>query len=295
VVYGVSLFLLAPWAVSGAQNLSVTWSRPPPLQLTTGQTFRVEWLSTGAPDHMHVHWHPVDPTAPFGPIPNSTADVSGLNHDGFALLTAPMVHENGLPISCPTVVRYAVHVASASDVLASNYSSVVQITVQPRQMLGYPDVILDYFDSGLAGIPGPFGGYDVTVGSGPVPVSLDVVLGADPCPHTNFLSLPTGSYVTVGFTDESITNGPEADFFIEEIGDVEEIAEVYVSPNYTDFFFAGIAHAGGRTPFDLSQINAGGESIVALRLVGFSLDGISPGFDFAGVEISPTSIGPPGV
>ncbi|NEP81125.1 MAG: hypothetical protein F6K39_24990, partial [Okeania sp. SIO3B3] len=64
----------------------------------------------------------------------------------------------------------------------------------PTSGIGFADVVLDYFDSGAGPIPGPYGN-DVPV----EPVSLDIILGSD---EDGFLSLPTDSFVTVGFTDE---------------------------------------------------------------------------------------------
>jgi hypothetical protein len=72
-------------------------------------------------------------------------------------------------------------------------------------MIGYADVVLDYHDSGAGPVSGPYGG--THPGSFPVPVSTDVVLEDDPGASVDFLSLPTGSYVTVGFTDETVIDG----------------------------------------------------------------------------------------
>ena len=75
----------------------------------------------------------------------------------------------------------------------------------------------------------------------PIPVLLDVVLDDDPNPTVDFLSLPTDSYVTVGFTDETIVDGVGDDIFIQELGDSGERAEVFVSSNGLDFVSLGIA------------------------------------------------------
>ena len=81
--------------------------------------------------------------------------------------------------------------------------------------VGYADTVLDFFDSGAGPLAGPYGG--TFPGTFPVAVSTSVVLGADG-PVADFLSLPTGSFVTVGFTDETVIDGVGNDLFISEIG-----------------------------------------------------------------------------
>ncbi len=86
---------------------------------------------------------------------------------------------------------------------------------------------------------GPYGGTwsGITPGVFPVPVSLDVVLGDDPNPTIDFLSLPTGSYVTVGFTDGTVFDGLGDGFIIKEAGPAGERADVFVSANLMDFIY----------------------------------------------------------
>lgn len=75
---------------------------------------------------------------------------------------------------------------------------------------GFADVILDYFNSGTGTFDEPYG--SDSDNNFPVPVSTDIILGSD---TLGSLSLPTGSFVTVGFTDEIIVDGEGNDIFIE--------------------------------------------------------------------------------
>lgn len=157
---------------------------------------------------------------------------------------------------------------------------------------GFADVVLEYFDSGAGPIAGPYGVIDPDGdGSGSFePVSVDVVLGDDPGPSLDALSLPTDSFVTVGLIDEAVIDGPGDDIFIQETGAAGERAEVFVSSNFTDFTLLGIADDGVTTSFDLADI-AFDEPVRAVRIVGLDNQGASPGFDVVNVQVLPQSIG----
>src|SRR5262245_34701271 len=122
--------------------------------------------------------------------------------------------------------------------------------------IGYADIVLDYFDSGAGPILGPYGGTYPDGPGYPIPVSLNVVLGSDPGPtgFTDFLSLPTGSFVTVGFTDETVVDGPGNDIFIREVGPNGERANVFVSADLSNFVLLGVAADDVTTSFDLATI-----------------------------------------
>ena len=157
-------------------------------------------------------------------------------------------------------------------------------------LIGYADVVLDYFDSGAGPISGPYGG--TYPGSYPVPVSTSVVLGNDPGASVDFLSLPKGSYVTVGFTDETVVDGVGNDIFIQEAGAAGETAGIYVSSDLINFIFLGIAKDDTSTAFDLSSIGFLG-AVQAIKIVGWDSFGGSPGFDVVNVQVLPGSIGQP--
>jgi Ca2+-binding RTX toxin-like protein len=165
-------------------------------------------------------------------------------------------------------------------------------------MAFYADTVLEYFDSKVGPLPGPYGFFDPN-GNGffdpgeppvPSPISLNAVLGPDLAPGADALSLPTGSYVTVGFRNELIYNGPGNDLFIRELGEAGDRANVYVSANGKDFTYLGTAQDDVTTAFDLSTINYT-QSVKAVRIVGLDKNGASPGFDVANVQALQAIIG----
>jgi len=159
--------------------------------------------------------------------------------------------------------------------------------------IGFADVVLDFFDSGAGPIAGSYGGTFPGGPGFPIPVSTDVVLGDDPgsTGFTDFLSLPTGSFVTVGFTDETVIDGVGDDFFITEVSGQGEEADVFVSSNSVDFTFIGRANDGISTAFDLASIGFL-DPVQAIKIVGLDSLGGSPGFDVVNIKVLPGSIGP---
>lgn len=155
--------------------------------------------------------------------------------------------------------------------------------------LGYADIVIDYFDSGAGPLAGPYGGMGGIGGPFPVAVSTAVVVGSDVAGSETFLSLPTGSYVTVGFVDESVIDGVGNDIFIQEIGGAGERAEVYVSKDGLSFVLLGIAIDNVTTALDLAAIGFT-DAVTAIRIVGLDSGGGSPGFDVVNVQVLPGSI-----
>ena len=158
-------------------------------------------------------------------------------------------------------------------------------------VVGFADVVLGYFDSGAGPFAGPYGGLGGVGGAFPVAVPTSVVLGPDTAGSETFLSLPTGSYVTVGFLDETVLDGVGNDIFIQEIGASGERANVYVSSDNVNFVFLGIANDSITTAFDLASIGFAAP-VTAIRIEGLDSRGGSPGFDVVNVQVLPGSIGP---
>jgi RHS repeat-associated protein len=152
---------------------------------------------------------------------------------------------------------------------------------------GYADVILDYFNSGTGTFDEPYGSNNS--GAFPVLVPVDIILGSD---TQGALSLPTGSFVTVGFIDEIIIDGPGDDIFIPEVGAAGERAEVFVSSDFENFTFLGIGNGGTTSIFDLASIDFT-EPVRAIKIVGLDNGGASPGFDVINVQGLPDSIASP--
>jgi hypothetical protein len=161
------------------------------------------------------------------------------------------------------------------------------IAAPAQAVVGYADTVLDYFNSGAGPFPGPYGG--TFPGSFPVPVSTSVVLGGPTSP-ADFLSLPSRSFVTVGFTDETVVDGAGNDIFIGEVGASGERADVFVSRNGINFVFLGTATDDAITAFDLASIGWTG-AVTAVRIVGLDNFGGSPGFDVDFIQVLPGSIG----
>ncbi len=166
----------------------------------------------------------------------------------------------------------------------------------PAQTLGFADTVVEFFDSGEGTLPGggPQGGVYPPPASSPTSVSLSVVLGDDPDVPTvanpaDYLSLPQGSFVTVGFSDDVVFDGPGNDIFINEVGDADELADIYVSSQYStdpaDFVFIGQANGNTISGFDLAAIGFAVQ-VRAVKIVGLGLGGApgAPGFDLANVE-----------
>lgn len=156
-------------------------------------------------------------------------------------------------------------------------------------LIGYADVVVDYFDSGAGPMPGPYGGLGGISGGYPVSVSTNVVIGNDVPGSETFLSLPTGSYVTVRFTDEFVINGPGNDIFIQEIGVGGEDANVFVSSDGISFTLLGLAQDDVTTSLDLNSIGFLGQ-VSYVKIVGLDNGGGSPGFDVVNVQGLPGSI-----
>ncbi len=157
--------------------------------------------------------------------------------------------------------------------------------------IGFADVVVEYFDSGNGSLSCPEGqgGVFPPPASSATCVPLSVVLGDDPGSTSDYLSLSTGSFITVGFTDDVILDGVGNDIFISEVGDAEENAEIYISSvlstNTADFTFLGIANGNTVTSFDLATIGFTGQ-VRAVKIVSLENGGFpsAPGFDLANVE-----------
>jgi len=175
------------------------------------------------------------------------------------------------------------------QLLAAGLLASFAVVAPAHALVGFADVVLDYHDSGAGPIAGPYGG--TLLGAYPVAVSTSVVLGDDNPANPDFLSLPTGSYVTVGFTDEIVTDGLGDDIFVGETGPNGETANVYVSGDTVNFTFLGVASDVALNPFDLASIGWVGQ-VRAVRIVGNDALGGSPGFDVTHVQVLPGAFTP---
>lgn len=142
------------------------------------------------------------------------------------------------------------------------------------------DTVIDYYDSGAGPMAGPYGGI-YPGGSFPVPVPLSYATDGD---ATTFVSLPTRSYLTLGFSHGFVFDGPGLDLFISEVGANDELADVFVSSDFgATFTLLGTATTATVSGFDLASIGYA-DNVNAVRIVGLDSLGDSPGFDLAYVQ-----------
>lgn len=104
-----------------------------------------------------------------------------------------------------------------------------------------------------------------------------------------FVSLPTGSYIIMQFTNNMIVDYPgQDDIFITENGCNNEKAEVFVSTDGKNFTRLGIVDDCYESSLDLADI--GFKSPVKyVKVVGLDMNGGSPGFDLVNIKGLPKS------
>ena len=143
------------------------------------------------------------------------------------------------------------------------------------------DIEIDYLNSGAnpAFSTGYYGGSTVSF-----PVTLADSLNARDGDISTFVSLPTLSYITLGFSGGTVVDGAGNDLFLAETGSAAELADVFVSSDFgSTFTYLGVAFGNTVTEFDLASIGWAG-AVNAVKVVGLDSNGGSPGFDLAYVE-----------
>lgn len=143
------------------------------------------------------------------------------------------------------------------------------------------DLVLEFFDSGVGPLSGPYGG-TVSPPKFPVPVPLSYATDGD---SNTSVSLPTGSFLTLGFSAGFIFNAPrQDDLFIDEPGNSAENADVFVSTDLgATFTYLGEAFDGSTTSVDFADMGVTG-NVNAVKIIGLDNGGGSPGFDVAFVR-----------
>lgn len=147
-------------------------------------------------------------------------------------------------------------------------------------LIGFADVVVEFFNSRT--------GTSVTclgpdAGSNSTCNSVGITTG------NNGSSFPitAGSFVTLGFLDEFIFDGPGNDIFVRELGNARELANIFVSSTLStdasDFTFIGTANGNTVSSFDLGSINFT-DQVRAVRVVSRSNGGSAPGFDLASIQ-----------
>lgn len=143
------------------------------------------------------------------------------------------------------------------------------------------DTVIEFYNSG-ANTAFPSGSYGgIYPGSFPVVVPLSYATDGD---STTFVSLPTDSFLTLGFSTGFVFDGPGLDLFVSEVGGADETANVFVSSDFgTNFTFLGVATTSTVSGFDLDSISFT-DKVNAVKIVGLDSFGGSPGFDLAFVQ-----------
>jgi len=149
----------------------------------------------------------------------------------------------------------------------------------------YADVILDAYYSHANPDFSTFYGGDNKGGPKIVPLSYAIDKN-----ETTAVCLPTGTYVTVGFSKFSIVDAPnQDDLFIVEGGAGGEDAKVYISSDFVHFTYLGLAQDNVTTSFDLESIHFT-EPVVAVKVIGQDNGGSWPGFDLFEVKALPGAL-----
>jgi YD repeat-containing protein len=167
---------------------------------------------------------------------------------------------------------------------------------------GYPDRVVEVFDSGAGPIPFPYGRYPdplpglrlVFPSPPPDPVDASVVLGVLPASpiagpyggwaHVDMLAIPSNSFVTVAFDGEEIFDGPGPDLTIWTAADgPDETVEMYLGATASNLVSAGVIAQNASIPVDLADVGIK-TPVRYVKLLGQGLLGTYPGFDLVGFE-----------
>lgn len=165
------------------------------------------------------------------------------------------------------------------------FTSLFSVPVLAQHDKAYADVILDAYYSHA----NPKYNYFYGGNGSRYPLMMDPrdVLGH----NRKFVSLPKGSYIIVGFTDNTIIDAPnQDDLFIEEIGRAGDQAAVWVSADGKNFTYLGRAKDDKVTSFDLASIGFK-KPVVAVKIMGLDNNGSSPGFDLVSVRAMRGAVG----
>jgi RHS repeat-associated protein len=155
---------------------------------------------------------------------------------------------------------------------------------------GWADYIANYSAAGNGPFAEPYGrpfGGALNQSVNPA----DIILGPTPggvlsstAGPVDFLSIPRGSSVTVGFSDEEIIDGSGDDIFIQTLVDhANEHANVYVGKDLETMVFVKQIGEGGSAGIDLSEINYQGK-VTLVKIEGVDNLGAAPGFDLISVH-----------
>ena len=187
---------------------------------------------------------------------------------------APPLHSAGEKNTNRIAARLTVSLLSILAITA--------ISAQATAATIVADTVIDYFNSGAnPAFPAPSSYGGTFPGSFPVLVPLTHATDGN---ATTFVSLPIGSYLTLGFSSGFVFDGPGLDIFVSEVGGATETANVFVSSDSgLTFTLLGVATTATVSGFDLASIGYT-SNVNAVKIVGLDNFGGSPGFDLAFVQ-----------
>ena len=120
----------------------------------------------------------------------------------------------------------------------------------------------------------------------PIPMDPHMIEGGN---TAYFVSLPTGSYLILEFTNNKIIDYPnQDDIFVTENGCNNEKAEIYISSDGIKFTRLGIVNDCDISSLDLASIGYK-DPVKFVKVVGLDYGGNSPGFDLINVKGLPNS------
>jgi RHS repeat-associated protein len=167
---------------------------------------------------------------------------------------------------------------------------------------GFPDRVVEVFDSGKGPIAFPYGrrpdpvpGQRILVPSpAPGPVDASVVLGPLPAKpiagpfggwaHVRVVSFPTDAHMVLAFDGEELFDGAGPDLAIWcAAGSAQDSAEVWVGSTTSNLVRVGLFPQEETMRIDFSSVQLPGP-VRFLKIRGQGLDGTYPGIDVVGFE-----------
>lgn len=149
-------------------------------------------------------------------------------------------------------------------------------TLSVYAQIEYADVILDSYYSGAnPDYINFYGNNGTTDGCNLKIVSLTACLGNT----DSIVCLPTGSFITIGFTDNLVFDAPgQDDLFVQEQGGGQEFGLVSVSPDGVNFTFLDTLNGSQINSYDLANY-AYDDVVKAVKIEGLDQGGCNPGLD----------------
>ncbi|MDO5655605.1 MAG: OmpA family protein [Flavobacteriaceae bacterium] len=146
----------------------------------------------------------------------------------------------------------------------------------------YPDLIFEAYYSGYFNVfDGLYGGKGI---DHPIRMDVNKILGENK--EKWFVSLPTGSYIILQYTDNEIFDAPnQNDIFIEYVGCCDEYIDVSASYDGKVFTYLG-RYSGCDNEIDLAKTKYK-QPVRFLKIEGLDVKCSSPGFDLVSAYALP--------